>query len=41
MRVTLYQNCLNDSAMLNKMAARGINKNKLLTTSPAKSLDRF
>ena len=36
----LYQNCSNDSAMLNKMAARAINGNKLLTTS-AKSVDRF
>ena len=39
--VTLYQNCSNDSAMLNKMAARAINRNKLLTTSAAKSVDRF
>ena len=34
-------NCSNDSAMLNKMAARVINRNKLLTTSSAKSVDRF
>ena len=39
--VTLYQNCSNDSATLNKMAARAINTNKLLTTSSAKSMDRF
>ena len=31
---------LNDSATLNKMAARAINRNKLLTTS-AKSVDGF
>ena len=40
-RVTLYQNCSKTSATLNKMAARAINRNKLLTTSPAKSVDRF
>ena len=40
-RVTLYQNCSNDVATLNKMAARAINRNKLLTTSSAKSMDRF
>ena len=39
--MTLYQNCSNDSATLNKMAARAINRNKLLTTSSAKSVDRF
>ena len=39
--VTLYQNCSNDSATLNKMAARAINRNKLLMTSSAKSVDRF
>ena len=39
--MTLYQNCLNDSATLNKMAARAINRNKLLTTSSAKSVIRF
>ena len=39
--MTLYQNCSNDSAMLNKMAARAINRNKLLTTSSAKSVDIF
>ena len=39
--VTLYQNCSNDSATLNKMAARAINRNKLLTTSSAISMDRF
>ena len=33
--------CSNDSAMLNKMAARAINRNKFLTTSSAKSVDRF
>ena len=32
---------LKDSAMLNKMAARAINRNKLLTTSSAISVDRF
>ena len=32
---------LNDSATSNKMAARAINRNKLLTTSSAKSVDRF
>ena len=39
--VTLYQNCSNNSATLNKMATRAINRNKLLTTSSAKSVDRF
>ena len=39
--VTLYQKCSNDFALLNKMAARAINRNKLLTTSAAKSVDRF
>ena len=39
--VTLYQNCSNDSAMLNMMAARAINRNKLLKTSSAKLVDRF
>ena len=33
--------CSNDSAMLNKMAARAINRNKLLTSSSAKLVDRF
>ena len=32
---------LNDSATLNKMDARAINRNKLLTTSSAKSVDSF
>ena len=31
----------NDSATMNKMAARAINRNKLLTTKSAKSVDRF
>ena len=31
----------NDSAALNKMAARAINRNKLLTTSSGISVDRF
>ena len=39
--VTLYQNCSNDSTMLNNMSARAINRNKLLTISSAKSVDRF
>ena len=39
--MTLYQNCSNSSASLNKMAARAINRNKLLTTSSAISMDRF
>ena len=39
--VTFDQNCSNDSATLNKMAARAINRNELLTTSSAKSVDRF
>ena len=39
--VTLYQNCSNDSAPLNKMAARAINRNKLITTTSSKSVDRF
>ena len=39
--MTLYQNCSNDLATLNKMAARAINRNKLLMTSSAKSVDRF
>ena len=30
-----------DSATLNKMAARAINRNKLLRTSSAKLVDRF
>ena len=30
-----------NSATLNKMAARAINRNMLLTTSSAKSVDRF
>ena len=34
-------NCSKDSATLNKMAARAINRNKLLTTSSAKLVDRF
>ena len=34
--MTLYQNCSNDFATLNKMAARAINRNKLLMTSSAK-----
>ena len=34
-------NCSNDSATLNKMAARAINRNKLLTTSSVKLVDRF
>ena len=37
--VTLYQNCSKNSATLNKMAARAINRNMLLTTSAAKSVD--
>ena len=37
----LYQNCSNGSAILNKMAARAMNRNTLLTTSSAKSVDRF
>ena len=32
---------LKRTAMLNKMATRAINRNKLLTTSSAKSVDRF
>ena len=32
---------LKRSAMLNKMAARAINRNKLLKTSSAKLVDRF
>ena len=32
---------LKRSATLNKMLARAINRNKLLTTSSAKSVDRF
>ena len=39
--MTLYQNCSNGFAPLNKMAARAENRNKLLTTSAAKSVDRF
>ena len=39
--VTLYQNCSNGSALLNKMAARAINRNKLLTTSFAKRWTDF
>ena len=39
--MTLYQNCSNRSATLDKMAAWAINRNKLLTTSSAKSVDRF
>ena len=38
--VTLYQNCSNDSATLNKMATRAINRNKLLTISSAKPVYR-
>ena len=36
-----YQNCSKNSATLNKMAARAINRNMLLTTYSAKSVDRF
>ena len=32
---------LKEFATLNKMADRAINRNKLLTTSSAKSVDRF
>ena len=39
--MTLYENCSNGSATLNKMAARAINRNKLLRTSSAKSVDRI
>ena len=35
------QNCSNDSATLNKMGARAINRNNILTTSSAKLVDRF
>ena len=35
------QNSSNDSATLNKMAARAINRNKLLTTSSAKSVGQI
>ena len=35
------QNCSKNSATLNKMVARAINRNILLTTSSAKSVDRF
>ena len=35
------QNSSNDSTKLNKMAARAIKRNKLLTTSSAKSVDNF
>ena len=34
-------NCSKNSSTLNKMAARAINRNKLLTTSSGKSVDRF
>ena len=34
-------NCSKNSATLNKMAAKAINRNKLLTTSSAKLVDRF
>ena len=34
-------NCSKIFATLNKMAARAINRNMLLTTSSAKSVDRF
>ena len=37
----LYQNCSNNSATMNKMAAMAINRNKLLTTSYAKSVTDF
>ena len=33
--VTFYQNCSNDSATLNEMAAMAINKKKILTTTSA------
>ena len=36
-----YQNGSKNSAKLNKMAAKAINRNMLLTTSSAKSADRF
>ena len=36
----LLKNCSKNSARLNKMAARAINRNMLLTTS-AKLVDRF
>ena len=39
--VTLYKNCSKNSTTLNKMAARAINRNKILTTSSAKLVDRF
>ena len=39
-RKTTMQQCSNRSALLNKMATRAINRNKLLMTS-AKSVDRF
>ena len=39
--IIIQENCSNDSATLNKMAARAINRNMLLTTSSAKSVDRF
>ena len=39
--MTVYKNCSNHSALLNKMAARAINRKKLETTSAAKSVDRF
>ena len=35
------QKCSKNSSTLNKMAARAINRNMLLTTSSAKSVDRF
>ena len=37
----LFQNCSKNFVALNKMAVRAINRNKLLTTSSAKSVDRF
>ena len=39
--MTFYQNFIKDFATLNKMATRAINRNKLLKTSTAKSVDRF
>ena len=37
----IITHCSEESAVCNKMAARAINRNKLLTTSAAKSVDRF
>ena len=37
-KTTMQQQC---NAMLNKMAARAINRNKLLKTSSYKMVDRF